>query len=298
MDEQRLITALIEENIKQTPISMKKMNLGFINMVYDVEFPGKEIIIRINHDKNNFIGVEQNIEKLKELGLPVSNILYIDLSKKKYDVAYMIMEKIPGRDLRYEIENMSKEQMTNIADKIIFYQNKVGKLCLGKGFGRCNIGEKGKYESWTEFIKDEVNKVKESIDLEIYNKIITIMYEFKVYFDSVSPTCFLDDITLKNVIIKEGKLEGLIDFDWVCYGDPLYTIALVQTGTMVHLNDKCMYYVEELCKFWNVTDFQRKVIDFYSLIHAAKFVNFQLKMNNKYLIKVLNDKINVLIKRM
>jgi aminoglycoside phosphotransferase (APT) family kinase protein len=48
----------------------------------------------------------------------------------------------------------------------------------------------------------------------------------ETYFSSVQPTYFLDDLTSKNVIVQDGELRGLVDFDVVCYDDPLYWLAL------------------------------------------------------------------------
>ena len=42
--------------------------------------------------------------------------------------AYMILEHFPGRDLRYELEGMTHEQMTELAQQIISYQRSVSEL--------------------------------------------------------------------------------------------------------------------------------------------------------------------------
>lgn len=295
------VEKLIIDKIKQKPLKINRMNLGFINKVYNVKIENKELIVRINDNCEVFKGLKENIHALEGIGLPVPKLLYCDLSKNTYDFAYTILEKLPGRDLRCEIENMSLEEMSNIAEKVIFYQKIVGNLPLGKGFGKCNIGEKGIYSSWTEFLTCEFNRLKSNVDKvlnsDLSDEIMNLLKEFKVYFDEVKPICFLDDISLKNIIIDKGKLQGFIDFDWVCYGDTLYNIALVQTGIMVHLQPKCMYYVNELFRVWEVKDYEKTIIDFYSIIHAADFLGFQLKRNNKELIDKLYDIINILLSK-
>lgn len=295
------VEKLIVDKIKEKLLKVDRMNLGFINKVYNVKFENKELIVRINDNCEIFKGLKENIHELKGIGLPVPKLLYCDLTKDTYNFAYAILEKLPGHDLRYEIENMSLEEMSNLAEKIVFYQKIVGNLPLGKGFGKCNIGEKGIYNSWTEFLINEFNRLKTNIDkvmnLDLSEEIMGILKEFKLYFDKVKPICFLDDISLKNIIIYKGKLQGFIDFDWVCYGDPLYNIALVQTGTMLHLQPKCMYYVNELFRVWEVKEYEKAIIDFYSVIHAADFLGFQLKRNNKELIDKLYDIIKVLLSK-
>lgn len=293
------VEKLIIDKIKQKPLKIDRMNLGFINKVYDVKLEDKELIVRINDNWDVFKGLKENIHVLKDIGLPVPKVLYFDLSKDTYDFAYTILEKLPGNDLRYEIENMSLEEMSDIAEKVVFYQKIVGNLPLGKGFGKCNIGEKGIYNSWTEFLTYELNRLKTNMDKvinsDLSDEIMNLLKEFKVYFDEIKPICFLDDISLKNIIIDKGKLQGLIDFDWICYGDPLYNIALVQTGIMLHLQHRCMHYVNELVRVWEVKDYEKAIIDFYSIIHAADFLGFQLKRNNKELIDKLCYIIKILL---
>lgn len=295
------VEKLIIDKIKQKPLKIDAMKLGFINKVYDVKLENKELIVRINDNWEVFKGLEENIHVLKDIGLPVPKLVYCDLSKDTYDFAYAILEKLPGHDLRYEIENLSSEEMSNIAEKVVFYQKTVGNLPLGKGFGKCNIGEKGIYNSWTDFLIYQLSRLKPYMDKvmnsDLSDEIMNLLKEFEVYFYDVKPICFLDDISLKNIIIDKCMLQGLIDFDWVCYGDPLYNIALVQTGIMLHLQPKCMHYVNELLRVWEVKDYEKTIIDFYSIIHAADFLGFQLKRNNKELIDKLCDIIKILLSK-
>lgn len=95
------------------------------------------------------------------------------------------------------------------------------------------------------------------------------------YLAQIPPTCFLDDVTVKNVIVENGELQGLVDFDVVCYGDPLYMVSLTQTGIASDtMGEQEMFYIEELCRGFGVTEAQRRVIDFYSASHALDFVRF------------------------
>lgn len=55
---------------------------------------------------------------------------------------------------------------------------------------------------------------------------------FKDYVSLIPPHAFLDDTTTKNVIVDAGKLSGIVDVDVVCFGDPLFTIALTQMALL------------------------------------------------------------------
>lgn len=53
---------------------------------------------------------------------------------------------------------------------------------------------------------------------------VIIVMNFDSYTSEVKPTPFLDDTTTKNVIINDGKLSGIVDVDYVNFGDHLLTL--------------------------------------------------------------------------
>lgn len=86
------------------------------------------------------------------------------------------------------------------------------------------------------------------------------------------PVCFLDDITVKNVIVQNGELQVLIDFDCVCYGDPLYWLALTAVGVVSDVGARGQFYIEELKRLWGLTPQQEQVLAFYCALMAQDFV--------------------------
>jgi len=88
----------------------------------------------------------------------------------------------------------------------------------------------------------------------------------------VPPTCFLDDITVKNVIVRSGELQGLVDFDCVCYGDPLLWLALTATGVVSDVGTRELFYIEELKRLWKVLPEQEPVLALYAAIFALDFL--------------------------
>ena len=98
------------------------------------------------------------------------------------------------------------------------------------------------------------------------------MQRFEAYFRAVPSTCFLDDITVKNVIIQHGELQGLVDFDCVCYGDPLYWLALTATGVVSDVGTRELFYVEELKRLWELTVEQEQIFALYSAAMSLDFI--------------------------
>ena len=124
----------------------------------------------------------------------------------------------------------------------------------------------GAFTSWAEIIdrdiRDHIGNITGEAAPDIIAQLQHIKRRYEPYFGRIEPVCFLDDLTIKNVIVSDGTLQGIVDFDWVCYGDPLYMIALTQTAVVSDIGDRGMAYVEALCRQWGVDREQRALIDF------------------------------------
>jgi aminoglycoside phosphotransferase (APT) family kinase protein len=212
------------------------------------------------------------------MGLPVPKMLMEDLTKTRYPFHYQILDKIAGRDLGLELHNMTKDQMTRLAKTIVSYQQQVAKLPLGSGYGWVPIGNKGEFRSWTDLIQRDFQiglpNVKKHLSPTQTDCIVQELDRIIPYLASIQPVCFLDDVTTKNVLVLNGELQGIVDLDCVCYGDPLYMIALTQTAICADMHVPDLYYIDALCRAWGLTNNQRKIVDFYSLIFAMTFLGF------------------------
>jgi len=165
--------------------------------------------------------------------------------------------------------------MSKLAEQIVKYEKIVGdSIKEGSGYGWVAIDQKGTFTSWVDLLQDR-RDVEYSSDLrELVAKIWKCADLLNGYLANIKPTCFLDDLTVKNVLIKHGILQGLVDFDVVCYGDPLFFIALAEVGIVcdIGIDEKYLYYISELCKFWGLSNIQRKALALYSSMHGLHFL--------------------------
>lgn len=291
---------LITKVYGSPPLKIERMSFGHTNQVYSVTFSDEQIIVRTNREPGVLKHTADNMAILSSLGLPVPSVIQVDISLEQVPFAYMILEHFPGRDLRYELERMTDEQLADLAGRIVSFQRRVSELPMGTGFGWVPIGEQGPYTSWTQIIDRDIrNHIDHTIDDVTPETIVQLQkmkQRYTPYFNQVEPVCFLDDLTIKNVIVAEGKLQGIVDFDWVCYGDPLYMIALTQTAVISDIGDQGMPYVEALCRHWGANREQRALIDFYSVIHALQFIGFHRREQNdvckQRMVSFVLDKIN------
>ena len=82
---------------------------------------------------------------------------------------------------------------------------------------------------------------------------------FKDYFAAIKAEPFFDDATTKNVLVHEGKLSGIIDLDWITFGDQVYFLGLT---TMALLSMQAnLDYAEYLKEEMNLNSTQKKVLN-------------------------------------
>ncbi|MEJ8302774.1 aminoglycoside phosphotransferase family protein [Saccharibacillus sacchari] len=272
------VEKLIAETFGSEAETLERMAFGHRNIVYRAEVEGQPIIVRTNGDRSVMRRTADNMTDLRELGIPVPRIRAYDIEGADYPFAYMILEEFPGRDLRYELPDMTETQMTAVAEKIVSFQRMTRRIPHGEGYGWVPIGEKGPFDSWQELIADErANNFRSSGEIvgsglmDALDRRLELLHP---YFAEVEPVCFLDDLTIKNVIVEKGDFRGVVDFDVVCYGDPLYFIALTQTAILCDLGEKRLFYAEELCRIMGLDERQRRIVDVYSCLFVGSFLDY------------------------
>ena len=214
MNEAQVIT-LVSELFGIQPLSALHQTFGHNSVTYDVTLPDRNVIVRTNRNPQVFATTESNMAVLAKLGLPVPNVLAVDITLTSVPFAYMILEKIPGRDLRYELSDMTPAQMTRLAEQIVGFQQQIKLLPPGRGYGYVGIGETGSYSSWWELLNMGSVETAAAAGDDLAHTRSRVQYQirrFEPCLRMVSPTCFLDDITVKNVICAEWRVTGIGGF--------------------------------------------------------------------------------------
>ncbi|HEX8732709.1 MAG TPA: phosphotransferase, partial [Ktedonobacterales bacterium] len=82
---------------------------------------------------------------------------------------------------------------------------------------------------------------------------------------------FLDDTTTKNVLVHEGALSGVVDTDYVCFGDPLFTLALTRVALFAH--DLDPDYADQWEALLALDDSQRRRLAAYVAVFSLGFMS-------------------------
>lgn len=215
---------------------------------------GARVVLRLHPRTDGFAGTCETLRVLRALELPVPQVI---ASGQHPAHAWLLLHWTPGQELRWALSTMTQAQQTSVAEQLVGFQRCVNTLPLGTGFGYVAPGAPCPHTSWQELISA-----------------VAAPREIADYLRSVVPTCFLDDITGKNVIIDNGELKGLIDLDHVCYGDPLYWLALTQVGLVCDIGTAGDFYASELIRLWSPTPLERRVLAYYATLMADDFIGW------------------------
>jgi Ser/Thr protein kinase RdoA (MazF antagonist) len=238
--------------------------------IYRIDLPsGESAVLRTSDRANAFAFTRQNLQVLRALGLPVQTVLAT--ARRPEGGSYILLNWLSGRDLVHELAGMSGAQMTHLAEQVVECQKRVGGLPQAARFGWAPIGRSGNLEKWTQIFGEPASAAAVDDGTRLGGlraRLCTLRSRVEPYFDTVKPVAFLDDLTTKNVLVDNGVLSGIIDVDFICYGDPLHATGATMACIVADALQQASFYGDELMRCWNPDGAQRRAIWFYAALWA------------------------------
>lgn len=72
------------------------------------------------------------------------------------------------------------------------------------------------------------------------------------------------------MLINQGKLSGVIDFDWICFGDKIYYVALTNMALISFGYDT--KYIDYLMEQMKASELEREMLKLYTLVFCVDFM--------------------------
>ncbi|MCD4818687.1 MAG: phosphotransferase [Candidatus Cloacimonetes bacterium] len=271
---------IIENTLNCRIAEITRFETGLCHYVYDVKTDsGEEIVIRIATENSieELKGGVYWFKKLKAKEIPVPNIIKFDLEN---NYPYVIMERLIGTDLGYVYDDLSVEEKRNLAKEIVKIQKIVTRMPKAEGYGYATSYDDAtleKNKTWKEVILNSLSCSKRRIEnigvcsTKPVELLLSRIDRYDDYFDRRKPVPFLDDITTKNVIMTDGKLNGIVDVDTICFGDKVYQFALTKMALLSQKSDTD--YIDYLAKEYHLSKEQLEVLDFYTAVCCVDFIS-------------------------
>ncbi len=272
----------IVEVVMQRPVQhIRRFPTGLCHYVYDIVTDhGQHVVVRIARSDTTPLlrgGIHWS-RVLRPRGVPLPALLHADVEARIVPFAFMLLEHLPGVDLGQAYPQLSRHQKRDVAAALVRIQRLVHALPHGSGYGYATaLDDVLPHQRWTDIVEQSLKDSYQGIarvgvvDLCHVDRVHQRLSRFRSYLDTVAPTPFLDDTTTKNVLIGHGMFVGIVDVDHVCYGDPLWTVALTQMALLNQGAD--LDYIDAWTELLMLTREQRRVLSFYTAVFCIIFLS-------------------------
>jgi Ser/Thr protein kinase RdoA (MazF antagonist) len=250
--------ALVRQHLGRAVRAVRRFPTGLANYVYDVlTDDDRAVVVRMSPPGRgaHFAAAVYWYRQLVPRGVPLPRLFHYAAEPGPDIFPFMMIERLPGRDLGLEYPHLSAEQKRDLAGRMATIQRGVGGLPPGPGFGYArSYDDRGLHPTWLAVLRAALERSRKRmgqigvVDPGLADRVAAKLPAYAHYFAAVEPRPFLDDTTTKNVLVHEGRLTGIVDVDCVCFGDPLLTPALTQVALLSggHDIDYVRYWVAEL----------------------------------------------------
>jgi hypothetical protein len=179
------------------------------------------------------LGARHWSKQLRSLGVPLPQLLDAGTWS---GLPYLVLERLPGKDLILVYEELDAHQKQRLAAEVCRIQQRALALERGAGYGFKRLPDDPGLRSWAEVIEQSLCRSRRRLEQakilasRVVDEVARHAQLLQPYFARIEPLPFLDDVTTKNVLVHHGVLSGIVDVDWICYGDPLFTLALTRAS--------------------------------------------------------------------
>lgn len=250
MQVEDLVSGVLRRKIN----SIKSINReGGDSCIFFVTTDSGEYYLRTGGKRQNYDVEHRILGILREAGVKVPKPIAASVNIKKYGFSFSLQEKIPGKNMYETKPKLWPFLLKEVGKQLsLVYETKL------PGFGAVDLEifrKKGKLvgsqESWFKFVEkrfvnkfdsvvQKVNKekVENFVNTNLTKSQLCQLLEIVDRYDEIKENITLmtknqerpsglihGDLHFDHFIVKNGNLEGILDFNKTFIGDPLYDIA-------------------------------------------------------------------------
>lgn len=215
-------------------INIKELTNGYFNTIYLLQLDSFEVILKIAPPKYvRVLRYEKNIMKAEvealnavnlNTNLPVPQIYFYDGTGEIEGLEYILMKKINGDCLNTGSNSIARDEKQKIEFELGGINNEINKISNIK-FGYLAQAEKqsSKWgEAFFNIVSDILEDGKDANVALPYDEIEDIFKRFLYVCDDIKkPQLVHWDLWPGNVLIENGRISGIIDFERSLWADPL-----------------------------------------------------------------------------
>lgn len=214
--------------------SITELSGGMFNTAYKVSGGGQSLVVKIGPARDADIlmyetGIMQAevevYDRLSSLQLPIPRIHVVDFSRSLIPYEYFFMDFISGHTWKDLLPSLSPQENAALKHELGFYTAALHSL-EGPYFGYLKADVRYHYPSWSSAFSAMVTDIMmdgtdRGFELP-HTEISAILVAAGALLDEVDTPRYVSfDLWAGNIMVQDGHIAGLIDFERGFYGDPI-----------------------------------------------------------------------------
>ncbi len=286
MDNLDILIEKVKKDLNEDNLTLNPIEKGVMSKVFLVKTSKNEYILRSDTaDQSRYPLEAWAMGKVREIGVPTPKALVTDTINisDSEKINYMIQEKLLGSALSDDFPSNITHVLEQTGEKLRL----IHSLKLDR-YGHLTPEKIGVVRSWPEFMfyhfkssnSDYLEKVDFLTSREL-DKATYLINERISSFNLKQGYMLHVDLSLDHIFHINGQLEGLIDFQNVGSGDPIYDIATFEFYSETKYPDK--NYSSPLISGYGlkVDNTVKDALTFYKLCLAIWKVTGRIKAERK-----------------
>lgn len=277
----KLAEQIIASRIDNEIAEIERFQTGLSHFVVSVETSGgSEYVIRIATPERKSELVDGLLwhKRLDDLGVPLPTIYD---SGEINGFHFVLYERLPGDDLESIYSSLGANSKKEIAASVAWIQERVA--ALDKEYFN-------EYPAWPDVITGIIDRSEEAIKAadgtvqKYFDTARKMATRYMRYLTAVEPLAFLYDLNIRNVIILDGRMSGVIDVDEIWFGDPL--LAVGRGKALLLAMQQETDYIDYWCDYLKLSAEMLLMVDLYALLYCILFMATSgQKLNGNYSIQ-------------
>jgi aminoglycoside phosphotransferase (APT) family kinase protein len=218
---QEALTAITDEQVK----NFREFETGAARTVLEVRLKsGRELIVYLCTKEKNAKRFKKEEKLLEEVnqntGIPTPEIIYSDFSKKQLPYLLYVGKKINGYNPVNRYKYLPKSERNHILTQSAKYLAELHENVKFNNPGRIHykddelqVESTSTYQFITDWAEDWIEKMGETRFSDLQKQAYEFMEKYRALADSADTCCVHFDVRPENLLIKNGEIEAVLDWE-------------------------------------------------------------------------------------
>jgi len=138
-------------------------------------------------------------------------------------------------------------------------------------------GKEATFMTWPDLLKDMSAQVAERaaathvVSDRHLRAMDALLASYLPYFSRVASVFYYDDMSSKNVIVRDGRFAGLVDLDTVAFGDPLEGVGRIEASWYGAAYGRT--YADALMEALDLAPEERTMVSVYAVLNRIYWLS-------------------------